>query len=650
MNAAVTRRLDITAELAERTTEQEWPELTAYIFTRSGRFIASERLEPDKERPSFGHARIHLEVRPTSLIIKIGPYVTNIADLRRQDLPTQSVLVTEKDVLFVEFHVPKLAWWCWIKVPYLVRGSVEKQDGGGGNAPICTGEVDIYDVDVGHCLIRLPDLVIERIRAALIDSIIDPPPLLETAVLPSFVDDDWCGTPPKKPPFPPVAMDEGIRQRLAKLPDELAFAKDRFAALPTARARADTVLERMALTEKQTFLNREPFTSVRVADILYSNTAQLRDMLINKFQSFRFWLCWYPWIYWLWWPYCHWYSLEKLGTAQLQPDGTFAKTLKLSICRHDTPDLWFVVRQQIGGIERVIYAHHPVPCNTYWNHASNQAVHLLVTDPLAVACDPQIDPDAPGIYVMPLGIGWDRWYDIAQAHRKPAAPGQPLPARVAERGLYLGTDPYGTTLHMRMQFHDDLRDIGVGFYRWSFREEGTTNWTPIDTPITHSYLTTDSSGKPYIDYEQLGPKPAPVGGELNLFLVPDPDKDWVYDRVFAIWDTKQLVGNYELLLEMFDTNGAKITPAAGFSYFLPTGSAPSPVDDSLYVESDGGVIFQLHVDNEDTRADVAAIALGLVEAAECQFLTYALSTEQVNINYTAYHPNGFLDHYDNHCC
>ena len=41
-----------------------------------------------------------------------------------------------------------------------------------------------------------------------------------------------------------------------------------------------------------------------------------------------------------------------------------------------------------------------------------------------------------------------------------------------------------------------------------------------------------------------------------------------------------------------------------------------------------------------------ATALGGIPTGECQFLEYQNKTEEVGITYVAYHPNGFLDHYD----
>jgi hypothetical protein len=640
-------KIEINAEFEEMTAEQAWPKLAAYVFTRRGRFLGKKVLGQDPRKPEIGRAAVKVDDGQGDLLVKLGPDVEEIADLSLYHLPVEPVVVTPEGKAVAAFKIPKSWWWCWIRVPYLVTGKVEK-----GDAPICCGEVDIYDVDIGNCFIRLPDIIIEKIRDALIDVIHDPPRIREPHLLAPWGDDDWCGTRPR-PPVPPPPP-EDIVKRLGRLPREWDFARRRYAALPEARARMSVTLDRLSPEARQAMLDREAVEGVKIKDVFYSNTNQFRDLLIKRFLAFRYWLCWWPWIYWLWWPHCWWYSLEKIGTAQLQPDGSFAKTVFLSICRLDLPDLWFVVRQEIGGAERVIYAHHPVPCNTLWNHPNGKAVNLHVTDPAAVACDPEIAPGLAGVYVMPWGIGWDKWYQVIQAHRKPPAPTQPLPARDAKRGLFdatdpfdNGTDPYGTTLHLRMQFHDSLRSIGVHYYRWSYRKEGEPTWIQFDATIVHSYLTVDSLGKPFIDWEKLGPNPAPVGTEKNLFWVPDPNKVWVYDRVFAFWDTSKLAdGNFELLLEMFDTSGARVTQAAGFKYFLPTGPAPSPVDDNLYEEPGGGIIFQIHVNNRSTVAEVLSVKLSGVPAAECQFLAYNNKSEEVGVEYVAYHPNDFLDHYD----
>ena len=124
------------------------------------------------------------------------------------------------------------------------------------------------------------------------------------------------------------------------------------------------------------------------------------------------------------------------------------------------------------------------------------------------------------------------------------------------------------------------------------------------------------------------------------------------DRAFAIWHTDGLLnGKYELRLEMFNKQGQKVTPTISqFKYFLPIGPAAGgiwPVDNALHVEPDGSIILHVHVDNSDTVAEIQSVAFGGVPAKECQFIEYQNKlTDDVDVKYVAYHPNGFLHHYD----
>ena len=620
--------------------EEEEVQLAAYVFNRSGRLVAKEPIEVKEGR---GVAEFKVEETPQNLLVKVGPDVGDLKDLVRHKPISHRVEVIPGKKAELELEILKPGWICWFKVPYLATGTVKKD-----NEPICSGEVDIYEVDFGPCFWKLPDLVIERIRDGIIDIVVDPPPIEipEIPLWPKWDDDDYCGTGPK-PPFPPrrLLSDQEISSKLEKLPAQFAFAKQRFMDVPNAKAKIGVELQKMSLSDRQAFLDREAVEGVKIDKLIHTTTTQFRELLVEKFLAFRFWLCW-PWIYWLWWPWC--YSWQKIGTAELQPDGSFSKIIWLSICNKDIPDLWFVVRQEINGVEKVIYERHPIPCNTYWNHPSGQLVHLEVTDPAAITCFETPPTDRPGLYVMPLGIGWDGWYDIQQAHIKPGDPVDP------NRGLYNSTDPYGTELDIQMQFHDGLRGIGVMYYRWSYKMEGAADWVQIDIPIVHRYLTS-IGGKPFIKSKSLGPDT--VGSEGNLFEIPDPALSWViinrYDRRFAGWHTDNLPdGKYKLRLEMFDNGGNKIVDpiATGFKYFLPLSGPISgvwPVDDAPHIEPDGSVILKIHLDNQDTIATVNSVGLGGgTFTGECQFLEYTtLATDEVEISYFAYHPNNFLSHY-----
>lgn len=643
--------LQIGINLQELDPKQGWPDLEAYLFNRNGRLLARAPVARDTQRAGSGVATFEapeLEIEQ-GLTLKVGPRVDDIRLLARQRLSIQrlSALPVEKGIPTLD--IAKLAWGCWIKLPYLVTGSVEKWVGG-QKRPICAGEVDIYDVDL-LCFLKLPDLVIERIRDGIIDLMLDPPPirLPEMVEIPNWWDgddDDWCGTP--SGPRPPLVKD--LQAKLARLPREWSFAGERVAALDTARARVDQTLSTMPVAQRQQWLSGAATGEVQMSQLIYSNTQQFRTLLVEQFQSFRYWLCWYPWMHWLWWPWCRAYGLELLGTVTLQADGSFSKVIPLSICHHDQPDLWFRVRQKINTVERIIYARYPVLCHTYWNHPSGDPVHLLVTDADAVACDKGDQPDKNGIYAMPMGIGDDGWYEIEQAHLKPGD----VPN--ANRGLYGAADPYGTALDIRMKFHDGLIGKGVRYYRWSYAPAGTTSWSHITTPITHRYLTQIGSDF-FILSEGLGP--FPVGGKPGLFTVPDPGKDWIdlkhTDRAFALWHTalwnkaqsryeaQVADGPYTLRLEMFDAAGNNLNPTtagAGWNFFLPTSPAVGgiwPVDDAPHVQADGSVLFNIWVDNTDTVADIKSVGLIGSPTGECQFIEYHAATNQVAFSYVAYH-------------
>jgi len=633
--------IEVVAELEDLAAEQ-WPKVAAYVFSRSGTLLARVPLEVEKKKSSTGRAKIEIEALRGYLLVKIGPDVDDFRALERYQPSVEKVMIKPGEKKALSFKILKPSWKCWLMSPYLVKGTVETV----GGAPICYGEVDIYDIDMRLCFLKLSDSIIERLRNGIIDILLSPPPLeLKEPPAYCYEDEDWCKTM-RKIPVPPRELE--VVKLLEGLPREWSFASERYASLPMARSKMDAALEKIGFKERRALLDTEAVDGVKVSQILYSNTAQFRDLLINNFLPFRFWLCRYPWIFWIWWPYCRWYTLEKIGTAKLKPDGSFSDLIWLSACRNDKPDLWFVVRQEINGIESDIYVRFPIPCHTYWNHPSGTPVHLVVTDERAVACEVPSSADKTGVYVMPLGIGNDGWYEIVQAHIKPADVLDP------NRGLYKGSDPYGTRLDIQMQFHDDLRDstVNVWYYRWSYRKETAADWKPIDTPIVHRYLTIHS-GRPVIMAEQLGPQAKDE--KSNLFMVPDPDKDWVVisrdDRNFAVWNTSGLPdGMYKLRLEMFDVNGDSISPAPDtFKFFLPTGLAVDgvwPVDDTPHVEADGSIIFQICIDNSDTVADLESVSLGGVPATDCQFIRYSNATDFLDIAYRAYHPHGFLDHYD----
>lgn len=662
--------LEVTVSLKELTEEQEWPGIVAYVFGRSRRLLAKKPMELDTKKPGTGKAEFKLE-KEREYVVKIGPDLENERTLKRYQPAVKRVLVKPGEKATVLFRVDKLAWCLWGKVPYLVTGTVEKREEE-YNAPICSGEVDIYDVDIGYCFCRIPDYIVERLRDSIIDIIVDPPPVVKIEI-PRWPDwDDWLRTG-LKPPIPPIHAD--IIKKLETLPPEWAFAKQRFKSLPTARTRIDTMLKKMPVVEKRAWLNTEVVENVKVSQILYSNTTQFRELLVKNFQVFRFWLCWYPWIFWCWWPYCWWYSLEKLGTAELQPDGSFSSTVMLSVFRHDIPDLWFVIRQKINGVERVIYARHPVPCNTYWNHPSGTPVHLVVTDPSAVACyeEPETDLSPAGLWVLPLAIGN---YSLKKIYGTGAGS---LPADNAKIGLYetaigFNDGPFGGNLGLRILFSPALESAGVTHYRIKYRVNGTGEWTPLTHEVVrhYSHYDTATESLEFIPYS-LGPQTK--GSENALFEIPPTDPPNKSTEPSAAWfviDAKvDLMNGYfnttsisngfvEFKIELFDTSGNRINPAAfgtsTIAFKLPanddvwntisTADAVSVNSDLVVPDPEDPVfqafIFQLQIDN---RAPTAIIDEPLLPSGNtvdsCGMLRYEPSDGSIEIRYQARHPRKF---------
>ena len=183
-------QLELEVSVNFKDFEDQELKLAAYVFTRSGRLVAKEPIIVKEGR---GAAEFNVDEAGQRLLVKVGPHVEDLKDLSRHKPISRRIDVIPGKKAELDLEILQSVWICWLKVPYFVTGTVKK-DG----QPICTGEVDIYEVDFGPCIWVLPDLVIEKIRGAIIDVIIDPPPfeIPEIAVWPD-PDDDWCGTGPK---------------------------------------------------------------------------------------------------------------------------------------------------------------------------------------------------------------------------------------------------------------------------------------------------------------------------------------------------------------------------------------------------------------------------------------------------------------------
>ncbi len=677
---------EVAANFQGLTKEQGEARVAAYVFDRAGNLLGKEPLT--FEEGTTAKASFKVEAERENLLVKIGPDVEDTRVLERYQ-PSVGVVVPDKTEI-LDMLIPDMTWFCWLKVPYVVRGNVSKYDSN-GSSPICYGNVDIYDVDVFYCIRILPDPVIELIRDSVLDIIIDPPMLAHRfEEIPEEVyelDDnyfDWCGTMGRPIPLPPKP--EVIRKKFEVLPEELQFINKRYASLSTAKPRMDNAIKKMSFIQKSNWLNTEMLEGIKVSKILNTNTLQFRNLLIDNFQVFRFYLCWYPWIYWLWWPYCRFYTLEKLGTAKLKPDGSFEETIGISICRKDIPDLWFVVRQKVNGVDRRIYSRYPIPCNTYWNHPGGKPVHLAVTDPDAVSCQqpPQTDQPDDGLWIVPLSIGD---YSLKRVFGTGAGT---LPADNAKIGLYesitdssagsFSEGPFGGDLELRYLFSRGLETAGVKYYRVKARIDGTGDWTPLTRDVVRHYSHYDPviESLTFLPYN-LGPRT--VGANDGLFEIcpretpiqgAEPDSDWYdlnvhVDRVDAYFNSSGITdGELEFKIELFNAAGARVDPATfgtgGIEFKMPNNTDiwnavttidPTLVNPALLVPDPEDntyqtLIYKLKINHQAPNGSIAEVEAhpSGEKANACGVLRYKATDTSITMKFSAWHNlYGFARYY-----
>ncbi len=629
----------VKVDLKNMEPGEKSPLLKAYLLSASGELLDAQMVGDKgaailKTDYGFGEQ--------AKFKITVGPEVEKTSLLVRVKARSTSMVAKIGKATDVVMGVSRSEWERWIGYRYDIVGDVKKRIKPGSDitiyAPVCTSIVEIYEVDYIGFIMKLPDYHLERFRDKL-QRIPEPIP---------------------EPPWP-------------YLKEKLPIPAPKPVVAPTV----SRSLAPETATAASASLSGQLSSQVSMIAVKNLPAESFRRYVIANMEVFRPYICLYL---------AGIYPKTLLATANTDTNGHFSTSVYL-YCTTEQPDLYFKVKQCISGSMTYVYAPAPVPCHTFWNHPSGEEVHLVVTNAQARCHFENSSVDKPGIYVMPIGIGNDGWWKIHQGHFKPLLPSymmtslaeapspgiQLLGALDSNRGLYHPTsestfDPYGKTLDLTMQFHDGLRDPtgpNVRYYRWSHKKEGSSEWINIDTPIVHRYIDQTDPLHPKIKTFKLGPNanPNPANSEDNLFEVPPPDLDWYVehdrtDRPFAKWDTTTLsegnvaaaAGKYTLKLEMFDNNGNKVTPpGAGFKFFVVQGDMENdewPVDDAPHVETDGSILFNVHVDNNDTKAEIESVGFVGSTPRECQFLEYTDFSQAIEVKYEAYHPNGFLKHYD----
>jgi len=515
------------------------------------------------------------------------------------------------------FKVPPSVYLCWYQVCVFVHGSVRKLLNPGGDvpqyAPICTGTVQIFEVDLACTLDNMASFTAGPFLIHLISKLKD----LTLATV-----------------QPPILINPGDPSPDGRVIHQVStqFSAPRAVSAPVARmAAAGSVKGAASLADAAATLATLDLASAK--KYIVASKAILWPILCRLIPDE--WFCW-----------------QELGEVAIQSDGTFSAEVCFW-CPDDFPDLYFEVLQSVDGTVREI-SDPQIACSTYYNYDGSQSVDIVVDDPNAVACLPAGNPGPSYLYVWPTAIGNVDLIGIDGLE----APG-------SGTGLLAGPVPWGGTLSLQMQFHPDLPTTQVAYYRWSYKFFDESDFSPIHTTVTHRWKHVVYMPPSTIDITlipvTLGPLPAATTttGTPNLFAIPDPTLPWVdivdpADRPFAYFDSTEGTlprksGRCRLKLEMFASDGHHVPcdnvgGGPTFKFILPKlGGAPGEYSNApaANITAQGDLIFDIFVDNNPTDAELTGVsALGSADA--CGFLTYD-SSSNVAIAYVAYHPNNYLD-------
>ncbi len=579
---------------------QALPSTQAYLFDSAGRLLA---IKP------VGAEAVTFEINPAQRYqIIVGPALVS----ENQEPPTDLMAQLTQAKAVVRDYLPELGpkslafslfptiWFCWFPTCIPVYGTVRKLLNPGGSpsqyAPICTGTVQIFQVDLACTLDSLAAVQLFTLRDRLV--------------------------------------------QLLRTPSKVATQQ----AVATNLTFATTSVNTSALSLEQ----------ITATLSLLDGTALKQFLIQQKSLFWPFWCELIPDGAFCW---------QELTEVPLQSDGSFFAEICFW-CPEDFPDLYFEVVQNFDNVAQEIYDPQ-IACSTYYNYDGSQSVDIIVDNPNAVACQPPPNPGPGYLYVWPTGIGNE---DLANIDGLETGTGT---------GLLPGNTPWGGTLSLQMQFHPDLQTNNIQYYRWSYAFDGDPGLTPIRATVTHRYLTfTVSGGIITGPFNPVTLGPQIVGGNANLFAIPDPNLPWIdivdpLDRPFAYFDstggvTPPRSGMCTLVLEMFDGAGNFVpcnntrgiatlgdqstdpaTPGA-FTYLLePSGGPPNTFTNAPTpnITDDGRLIFRIRVDNNSTDAELDQVATpsGTTNTDPCGFLHYQLGTDPVSIAYVAFHPNNFLN-------
>jgi len=337
------QKLRVTVKLHNPERSQKVPSLAVYLFGSSGALVTTQPLGKDP---------IEFDVHDGRYVVTVGPNFLNDKGQPPLDLAKKLeasrafsrdyIPALHKTVL--EIAIPLQFWLCWFLTCIDVHGTVRKLLNPGGSspqyAPICSGTVQIFQVDLGCTLDQVISFTDNVFRNLLVDRLRG------------------------------IEVTESVQvQASAVSAAELTLASQTRASAQAVSAITQAAGLRTATLRPGNVLKATAAPATSLSDLattlsVLSGTALKNAVLANKALLSPFWCFLIPDEAFCW---------QELGEATIQSDGTFSATICLW-CPEDFPDLYFEVVQNFG-VEREIYDPQ-IACSTYYGYDGSQSVEL----------------------------------------------------------------------------------------------------------------------------------------------------------------------------------------------------------------------------------------------------------------------------------
>lgn len=628
-------------------------ELTAFLFNARNELIQTSDVA-DEQASFSAKVKSIREVR-----VLIAP--KNEKTLKSTSLKellykhkAHEILPDLRDGRITALPIPSKFIPIWSFRKCRVRGNVSKYfdiSGFSDKKGLCDLRVHICEVDrIRFILPEIPDYIIDLIP----DLVLHP-----DLPVPIPVDPPIPIDPPD--PIGPFPRPEPPRLRNFKDIFSPKNSPGSFKSIPRA-------LKPTALSESQS--RNLLLEDSKIKNALNTrNTGIIRNSILENFKHYHHFFCWHKWL----WPY--FYRCDELKVVYTDTNGNFDTEIWYNISG-DHPDIYIWLEAQINGEWQTVY-RPSIPCTTHWDYVCSTPINIIVTHPeLRWECSNAIDGNI--IWVKTIGYGTSVHH--IEQHNTTGSPiqgvalnRQGLTDKFESAGNY--RRPFAASLRFVLQFSSDLPSSGLTYYRWSYQKVKHADLSNasgsavkrLDNTVNkgYSFENIDSDGNKHFHFNSVRLGPFDVGTEQDLYLIPPPipsdapfnvtesNPHWNQNTNSIGFDSNSLEGDglYEFTLELFDSNGHKITNIPNelfqiphYNTFYPSVNAPAE-----YLRSSGSGTCNafkmlMRIDNSKCECEIYKIEVDSTPAdvSCCGFVEYKPNSN-IEVKYKAFHPQNFAD-------